>query len=55
MGGEAVRRALSWLGELDLVAYRPFSRHASEGFRQVLSLPEDGPAPIENMLSADSD
>jgi hypothetical protein len=35
--------ALRNLDELDLVAYRPFGRHASEGFRQVLSLPPQGP------------
>lgn len=32
-------RALGALEELDLVAYRPFHRNASEGFRQVLSVP----------------
>jgi hypothetical protein len=40
----ALRQALYKLYDLDLVAYKPFSRHASDGFHQVLSLPQDGPA-----------
>ena len=36
---DETRRALARLCELDLIAYTPFSRHDSEGFRQVLSLP----------------
>lgn len=36
-------RALRRLDALDLIAYRPFGRHASDGFHQVLSLPLDGP------------
>lgn len=40
----ALRQALYKLYDLDLVAYKPFSRHASDGFHQVLSLPTDGPA-----------
>jgi hypothetical protein len=39
----ALRQALHNLYDLDLVAYKPFSRHASDGFHQVLSLPQDGP------------
>ncbi len=39
----ALRQALRNLYDLDLVAYKPFSRHASDGFHQVLSLPQDGP------------
>lgn len=49
MGEDEVRRALSRLGELDLVAYEPFGRHASDGFHQVLSLPPAGP-PAEQDL-----
>ena len=41
-----VHAALVRLDDLDLVAYRPFSRHASEGFRQVLSVPQEGPPPL---------
>ena len=41
---EETRRALARLCELDLVAYLPFGRYDSEGFRQVLSLPPSGPA-----------
>jgi hypothetical protein len=44
LGEEETRRALARLCELDLVAYLPFSRYDSEGFRQVLSLPSSGPA-----------
>ena len=40
---DAVSFALRRLVELDLVAYRPFGRYASEGFRQVLSIPDGGP------------
>jgi hypothetical protein len=40
----ALRQALYKLYDLDLVAYKPFSRHASDGFHQVLSLPIDGPS-----------
>ena len=35
--------ALRRLQALDLIAYRPFGRHASDGFHQVLALPPDGP------------
>ena len=38
-----LRQALNNLYDLDLVAYKPFSRHASDGFHQVLSLPQDAP------------
>jgi hypothetical protein len=41
---QALRQAPYKLYDLDLVAYKPFSRHASDGFHQVLSLPTDGPA-----------
>ena len=39
----ALHQALYNLYNLDLVAYKPFSRYASDGFRQVLSLPQGGP------------
>lgn len=42
LGEEETRRALARLCELDLVAYLPFGRYDSEGFRQVLSLPSPG-------------
>lgn len=45
LGERAVWEALDRLEQLDLVAYQPFHRHASEGFRQVLDLPEPGPCP----------
>jgi hypothetical protein len=38
-----LREALQSLYDLDLVAYKPFSRYASDGFHQVLSLPQAGP------------
>jgi len=44
LGEEETRRALARLCELDLVAYLPFGRYDSEGFRQVMSLPSSGPA-----------
>ena len=37
---------LKRLYALDLVAYRPFSQHASDGFHQVLSLPSEGPPDV---------
>ena len=40
---DALWRALKRLYALDLVAYRPFGKHASDGFHQVLSLPPQGP------------
>lgn len=40
---DEVFRALDRLEKLDLIAYRPFQRHDSEGFRQVLSVPAGGP------------
>ena len=43
IGQEAVWLALKRLYALDLVAYRAFGRHASDGFHQVLSLPPQGP------------
>ena len=39
----ALWQALERLEQLDLVAYQPFHRNASEGFRQVLSVPAGGP------------
>jgi biotin operon repressor len=41
---QAVWQALKRLEQLGLVAYRPFHRNASEGFRQVLPVPVQGPA-----------
>ena len=38
-----LRQALYKLYDIDLVAYKPFSRHASDGFHQVLALPKDSP------------
>lgn len=35
--------ALARLEALDLVAYKPFSTHAVDGWRQVLSVPAGGP------------
>ena len=43
IGEDSVWLALRRLAALDLIAYRPFSRHASDGFHQVLSLPPEGP------------
>ena len=45
------RRSLRRLIELDLIAYTPFSRHDSEGFRQVLSLPSSGPTSSSETVS----
>lgn len=47
-----VQEALERLRALDLVAYLPFGRHDSEGFRQVLSLPPWGPSSQEEALGA---
>ena len=43
---DALWLALRRLDALDLVAYRPFGRHASDGFHQVLSLPPHGPPEV---------
>ena len=51
MGEAEVRRALLRLCELNLVAYLPFGRYDSEGFRQVLSLPLSGPSSSENAIA----
>jgi hypothetical protein len=40
---DSLRYSLERLYSLDLVAYRPFGEHASEGFHHVLSLPSQGP------------
>ena len=45
--------ALGRLEKLGLVAYQPFHRHASEGFRQVLDLPESGPGPRLDRLGGE--
>lgn len=44
---EDVDRARVRLIERDLVAYRPFGPHASDGFHQVLSVPPGGPCEPE--------
>ena len=46
IGDDTVWLALRRLYALDLVAYRPFGRHASDGFHQVLSLPSQGPPEV---------
>jgi hypothetical protein len=43
MDERAVWQALARLEALDLVAYRPFHAQASEGFRQVLTVPRCAP------------
>jgi hypothetical protein len=48
---DEVRRALTRLLDFDLVAYAPFGRFDSEGFRQVLSLPSSGPSSSEETIS----
>ncbi len=47
-----VSDALERLCELDLVAYLPFGRYETEGFRQVLSLPPGGPSCAADCLEA---
>lgn len=42
--------SLDRLSSLDLVAYRPFGEHASDGFHQVLSLPPQGPPEVFALL-----
>jgi hypothetical protein len=54
-GEDALWGALRRLYALDLVAYRPFGRHASDGFHQVLSLPEQGPPEVMPFLDEDQD
>ncbi|MFC1482464.1 hypothetical protein ACFL51_01520 [Myxococcota bacterium] len=48
---QAVWQVLSRLEALGLVAYRPFHAHASEGFRQVLAVPVEGPS-LEGLVEA---
>lgn len=48
---DEVRHALTHLKDIDLVAYTPFGRHDSEGFRQVLSLPSSGPSSSAETIS----
>jgi len=48
---DETRRSLKHLIELDLIAYTPFSRYDSEGFRQVLSLPLSGPPSTSETIS----
>jgi hypothetical protein len=43
IGEDELQGALAALERVDLVAYQPFHARASEGFRQVLSLPRGGP------------
>lgn len=52
-GEEALWEALRRLYALDLVAYHPFGPHASDGFHQVLSLPEQGPPEMMPWLDDD--
>ena len=47
-----VQRALTRLQTLDLVAYRPFSPCAVDGFRQVLAVPAGGPPPLLSLPEA---
>lgn len=53
LGERAVWEALDRLEQLDLVAYQPFHRHASEGFRQVLDLPAPCPLPRLGQLGGE--
>ena len=52
---DALRRAFDRLYQLDLVAYQPFHQHASDGFHQVLSLPEGSPPAFEELLRGPDD
>jgi len=47
-----VKDALRRLCELDLLAYLPFGRYDSEGFRQVLSVPPGGPSSLSDSIEA---
>lgn len=48
---DETRRSLRRLIELDLIAYTPFSRYDSEGFRQVLSIPSSRPSSSSETIS----
>lgn len=52
---DALRSAFDRLYQLDLVAYQPFHKHASDGFHQVLSLPEESPPAFEDLLRGPND
>ena len=41
---DSLWHSLDRLRSLDLIAYRPFSEYASEGFHQVMSIPPKGPS-----------
>jgi len=45
-----LQAALGRLRKLDLAAYRPFGRHASDGFHQVLGLPADRAPAVEEVF-----
>jgi hypothetical protein len=45
LGDAEVGQGLRELESLDLVAFRPFTPHDRNGFRQVLALPMAGPPP----------
>jgi len=51
---DAIWLALKRLYALDLIAYSPFSQHASDGFHQVLSLPPQGPPDTMPGLEGDA-
>jgi hypothetical protein len=54
LGEQAVWQALLRLEALGLVAYRPFHAQASEGFRQVLAVPPQGPpSPLAVCVAGD--
>ena len=50
---DALWLALRRLEALDLITYRPFNRHASDGFHQVLSIPPQGPPDVMPCLDED--
>lgn len=55
LGEQETHQALGRLRKLDLVAYQPFGQHASDGFHQVLSLPEGGPPAEQDLWLIGSD
>lgn len=51
----SVHQCLERLIQLDLVAYQPFHRNASDGFYQVLEIPEGEPPSILDVLAGPDD
>jgi len=55
LSAAVLHQSLERLMRLELVAYQPFHRHASDGFYQVLEIPQGEPPPIEDLVVGPDD